>query len=140
MEISEQIIKVLDVVCDKFGIAIDWTSNNVIPYIQQLGNKIIIYDICNNILWLVVGCVMPLIVAILIKKFLNQKKLEAKESSNGYYYRDGSLDEGAVYCYLIIGILLAIALVIGTIRSQSIIQDMVFPQKTIIEFITSYIK
>ena len=74
MEISQQVIKVLDAVCDKFGIAIDWTSNNVIPYIQQLGNKIIIYDICNNIIWLVVGCVMPLIVAILIKKFLNQKK------------------------------------------------------------------
>ena len=26
MEISEQVIKVLDAVCDKFGIAIDWTS------------------------------------------------------------------------------------------------------------------
>ena len=31
MEISQQVIKVLDAVCDKFGIAIDWTSNNVIP-------------------------------------------------------------------------------------------------------------
>ena len=41
MEISEQVIKVLDAVCDKFGIAIDWTSNNVIPYIEQIGNKII---------------------------------------------------------------------------------------------------
>ena len=140
MEVSEQVIKVLDAVCDKFGIAIDWTSNNIIPYIQQLGNKIIIYDICNNIIWLVVVCVMPLIVAILIKKFLNQKKLEAKESSNAYYYADGSLDEGALYCYLIIGILLVIAIVIGTISSQSIIQDIVFPEKTLIEFIKPYIK
>ena len=41
MEISEQVIKVLDAVCDKFGIAIDWSSNNVIPYIEQLRNKII---------------------------------------------------------------------------------------------------
>ena len=139
MEISQQVIKVLDAVCDKFGIAIDWTSNNVIPYIQQLGNKIIIYDICNSIMWLVVGCVLPLTVAIFIKKFLNKKKLEAKETINDYYYTDGSLDSGALYCYLIIGILLVIAIVIGTISLQSIIQDILFPEKTIIEFIKPYI-
>ena len=139
MEVSEQVIKVLDAVCDKFGIVIDWTSNNVVPYIQQLGNKIITYDICISIMWLVIGSVMTLIVAILIKKFLNQKKLEAKETINDYYYTDGSLDNGAFYCYLIIGMLLIIAIVIGTISSQSIIQDITFPEKTIIEFIKPYI-
>ena len=140
MEVSEQVIKVLDAVCDKFGIAIDWTNNNIIPYIQQLGNKIIIYDICVSIMWLVIGSAIPLTIAILIKKFLNKKKLEAKETINDYYYTDGSLDNGAFYCYLIIGILLVIAFVIGAISSQSIIQDMVFPEKTIIEFIKPYIK
>ena len=140
MEISQQVIKVLDAGCDKFGIAIDWTSNNVIPYIEQLGNKIITYDICNSITWLVIGSVIPLTGAIFIKKFLNEKKLEAKERMNDYYHTDGSLDDGAWCCYLIIGILLVIAIVIGTISSQSIIQDIVFPEKTIIEFITQYIK
>ena len=140
MEISNRVIEVLDAVCDKFGIAIDWTSNNVIPYIEQLGNKIITYDICNSITWLVIGSVIPLTGAIFIKKFLNEKKLEAKERMNDYYYTDGSLDDGAWCCYLIIGILLVIAIVIGTISSQSIIQDIVFPEKTIIEFITQYIK
>ena len=139
MEISEQVIKVLDAVCDKFGIAIDWTSNNVIPYIQELGNKIITYDICVSIMWLVIGSVIPLTVAILIKKFLNKKKLEAKETINDYYYTDGSLDNGAFYCYLIIGILLVIAFVIGTIGLQSIIQDREYPEKTTIEPIKPYI-
>ena len=142
MEVSEQVIKVLDAVCDKFGIAIDWTSNNVIPYIQELGNKIITYDICMSIMWLVILGIIPLIIAILIKKFLNKKKLEAKENKtiNDYYYTDGSLDNGAFYCYLIIGMLLIIAIVIGTISLQSIIQDILFPEKTIIEFIKPYIK
>ena len=140
MEVSEQVIKVLDVVCDKFGIAIDWTSNNVIPYIQQLGNKIITYDICNSIVWLVIGSVIPLTVAILIKKFLNKKKLEAKERMNDYYYTDGSLDEGAWCCYAMIIILIIIAIILTASNIQDIIQDMVFPEKTIIEFITPYIK
>ena len=101
---------------------------------------IITYDICNSVMWLVIGCIMPLIIAILIKKFLNKKKLEAQESMNDYYFSDGSLDDGAWFCYFIIGLLLVVAIVIGAISSQSIIQDMVFPEKTIIEFITSYIK
>ena len=140
MEISEQVIKVLDAVCDKFGIAVDWTSNNVIPYIQQLGNKIITCDICNSIVWLVIGSVIPLTVAILIKKFLNKKKLEAKERMNDYYYTDGSLDEGAWCCYAMIIVLIIIAIILTTSNIESIIQDVVFPEKTIIEFITQYAK
>ena len=140
MEISEQVIKVLDAVCDKFGIAIDWTSNNVIPYIQELGNKIITYDICNSIVWLVIGSVIPLTVAILIKKFLNKKKLEAKERMNDYYYTDGSLDEGAWCCYAMIIVLIIIAIILTASNIQDIIQDVVFPEKTIIEFITQYTK
>ena len=139
MEISEQVIKVLDAVCDKFGIAIDWTSNNVIPYIEQLGNKIVTYDICMSIMWLVVGCI-PLTIAFLIKKFLNKKKLEAEEKPNGYYLTDGTLDEKAEDCYFVIGILLVVTIVFGIDNIQNIIQGIVFPEKTIIEFITPYIK
>ena len=138
MEVSEQVIKVLDAVCDKFGIAIDWTNNNVMPYIEQLGNKIVAYDVYMSIMWLVVGCI-PLTIAFLIKKFLNKKKLEAKESSNDYYFTDGSLN-GAEDYYYIIGILLVVSIVFGIYNIQSIIQDIVFPEKTIIEFITPYIK
>ena len=137
MEISEQVIKVLDAVCDKFGIAIDWTNNNVMPYIEQLGNKIVAYDICMSIMWLVVGCI-PLTIAFLIKKFLNKKKLEAEDKPNDYYFTDGTLDEKATDCYFVIVILLAVAIVIGIDNIQSIIQDIVFPEKAIIEFITPY--
>ena len=137
MEISEQVIKVLDAVCDKFGIAIDWTNNNVMPYIEQLGNKIVAYDICMSIMWLVVGCI-PLTIAFLIKKFLNKKKLEAEDKPNDYYFTDGTLDKKAEDCYFVIGILLVVAIVIGIANIQGIIQDIIFPEKTIIEFITPY--
>ena len=137
MEVSEQVIEVLDAVCDKFGIAIDWTNNNVMPYIEQLGNKIVTYDIYMSIMWLVVGCI-PLTIAFLIKKFLNKKKLEAEDKPNNYYFTDGTLNEKAEDCYFIVGILLVVAIVIGIANMQGIIQDIIFPEKTIIEFITPY--
>lgn len=37
---SQEIIKVLDNLCEKFGIAIDWTSQNVKPYLQELFCKV----------------------------------------------------------------------------------------------------
>ena len=33
---SDEVVKILDALADKFGIAINWTSANVIPYLQQL--------------------------------------------------------------------------------------------------------
>ena len=33
---SEQIIEVLNALCEKFGIAIDWTAENVMPYLTDL--------------------------------------------------------------------------------------------------------
>lgn len=29
---SEEVIKILDALAEKFGLAIDWTSANVLPY------------------------------------------------------------------------------------------------------------
>ena len=36
---SNEVIKVLDAFSQKFGIAINWTSENIMPYLQQLGEK-----------------------------------------------------------------------------------------------------
>lgn len=37
---SEEIIKILDHIGSKFGVAIDWTDKNVMPYLQELADKI----------------------------------------------------------------------------------------------------
>ena len=62
-------------------------------------------------MWLVILGIIPLIIAILIKKFLNKKKLEAKETINDYYYTNGSLDDGAMCCYVIIMVLIFVGVI-----------------------------
>ena len=52
---SEEVIKVLDALAEKFGIAIDWTSANVFPYLQQLCGKYVRYEIVTSIVWMLVG-------------------------------------------------------------------------------------
>lgn len=43
MTFSNEVIAILNDLCTKFGIVIDWTAENVIPYIQDLGNRFIAY-------------------------------------------------------------------------------------------------
>lgn len=46
---SEEIIKILDHLASKFGIAIDWTSANVAPYLKELTDRFISYEIMTSI-------------------------------------------------------------------------------------------
>lgn len=58
MTFSEQFITIMDAVCDKFGIVIDWTAQNVVPYMTELGGRVVKYEIATNIMWIIVGCII----------------------------------------------------------------------------------
>ena len=71
---SEEIIKVLDDLGDRFGIAIDWTSENVLPYLQNLMDRFITYNIAMNILYIAVCAVIILGAIIGIPKISRYAK------------------------------------------------------------------
>lgn len=52
MTISKQIIEVLDHIGNKFGIAIDWSSENILPMVQTLCEKYIRWEISTSIMWI----------------------------------------------------------------------------------------
>ena len=55
---SSQFIEVLDALCDKIGIAIDWTSQNVVPYVTDLATRIITYEISTSAAWIVIAAIV----------------------------------------------------------------------------------
>ena len=69
MTVSDQIIQVLDNLCEKFGLAIDWTSENVIPYLTTLTTKLVSFEIWTSVAWLVILLVGVIIALTLIWKF-----------------------------------------------------------------------
>lgn len=64
---SAEIIKVLDYFAEKFGIVIDWSSENVLPYIEALCGKIVTYELYTSVYWLVIGIFSLLMVLVLVK-------------------------------------------------------------------------
>jgi hypothetical protein len=69
MTVSEQIIQVIDALCKRFGIAVDWTNENVVPYLQTLCDKLIAYEIVTSITWIVIMVLLSTASIIAAKKF-----------------------------------------------------------------------
>ena len=55
---NNKVIQVLDYLFQKFGIAVDWTQENVMPYIQTLCEKYIRFEIATSITWIVVAVIL----------------------------------------------------------------------------------
>lgn len=49
---TDEIIKLLDELAKRFGIAIDWTSENVMPYLEDLCSRFITYNIVVDVVWI----------------------------------------------------------------------------------------
>ena len=64
---ANEIIKVLDALCEKFGIVVDWTGTNVMPYVETIGQHITAYYLWRNIVWLILWCIMFILLIIIWK-------------------------------------------------------------------------
>lgn len=71
---SEEIIKVLDNLGEKFGIAIDWTSQNIMPYIQELMSRYDRYYITSCMTWLVIETILLIISIVVFRGCIKEKK------------------------------------------------------------------
>lgn len=126
MEVSDQIIKVLDEIGKRFGLAIDWTQSNIVPYVQQLGQKIVNYELWTSVVWIVLSLILLIISLIFFKK-----------SMKGYKDNDGS-EEWFVACLMcIIGIIFPIIVIV--VQTFDIVTCLTLPEKVIMEFVKQYI-
>ena len=71
---SAQIIEVLNNICEKFGVAVDWTSKNIQPYLKELMTKCINYKLAIDIVWLVVGIILLIIGGVLLRFAYNNNR------------------------------------------------------------------
>lgn len=62
MTVPDEIIKVLDYLCEKIGVTINWASSqvsdNVLPYIQEVVRRYTIYEIIFYALWLFISIIL----------------------------------------------------------------------------------
>ena len=136
MTVSEQIIQVIDALCEKFGIAIDWTTQNIIPYVETLCGKLITYEIGTSIAWMAIMILLSIGSIIATKKLTPTFKKGLKEQ--------GTWDDGWTIAttLAIIGLVvlnLATIIVVG-VQTMDIIKCTTFPEMYIFEYISMLIQ
>jgi len=128
---SEEIIKVLDALAEKFGLAVDWTSSNVIPYLEQLCGKYVNYEIATNVIWLLFGIACLIFGRILFKKIRYCfDKSDGMDEDNGYSW-------GCIGSAIGFGILTVIGVIVVMTQIFDIATCFTFPEKIIIEELKS---
>ena len=68
---NEETIKVFDYIGDKLGIAIDYTQENIQPYLEDLWHRFITYEIVINSLQFIGSFIITLICLYFILRFFN---------------------------------------------------------------------
>lgn len=128
--VSDQIISVIDALCTKFGIAIDWTSKNVMPVLENLAEKYIGWEIATSKMWFILGAAIFLI-GLVLGCIIIRADLKDKFTDYGGGIIAGSFIIGAA---LIIGIPVMICQVLD------IIKCIKFPELQIVEYIEELIR
>ena len=122
MTFSEQTISILDYLCQKFGIVIDWTSDTIWPMVEMLAGKYIKWEIASSILWIVIfmmGFIACLWGIKTIKKHLS----------------DSYIDEMWILFCIFLG-LGALGFVVGVAtQAFDITRCFVFPELELFEFL-----
>lgn len=117
---ADEIIKVLDDLSQRFGIAVDWSNQNMLPYLQTLGNKLVHYEIGMALMYITIGILLICVSRVTYKKW--------KEAANKQGY---SSDEE------FFGVITALLFIVGVcfigFNVPTIITGITFPEKMIVE-------
>ena len=122
MTVSSQIIEVINDLCAKFGIVIDWSAETVVPMLQTLAEKYIHWEIATSIAWIVILFVTTLILVVLWLCAIKWWSSDAR-----FFFG--------------LSAFISLAFLIGVAGCQSfdIIEATLFPEKTIFEFVQTAI-
>ena len=126
---SDEIIKILDDLGQRFGIAIDWSSENVMPYIQDLMSRYVNYETMTSVVWIVVALITIIgcsIGILAINKHAN--KVLDEDPYSDWYMGKGLL----IGAFIIIVVCFLICIICQTL---DIITCYTIPEKIIFEYL-----
>ena len=130
MVFSNEIISVLDYLCNKFGIAIDWTSENVMPYLESLCGKYIRYEIFTSVAWIAIMLSITGIIAIALS-ITHKKACSVNWDS---YHHDGVFAAAVVLWAIFVTMAFSSIFVVCS-QTFDIIECCTIPEKTILEYL-----
>lgn len=129
---SNEIIKILDDLGQRFGIAIDWSSQNVIPYLQDLMQRFINYEVISSIVWIFISFIVLYGAYIGIPRFNKYADKKIEESK----YGESDWEWGRITINIVCGILIIGFVFCVMEQIFDIVTCYTIPEKMIVDYLT----
>ena len=135
---SEEVIKVFDYIGEKLGVAIDYTQENIYPYLEGLWHRYITFEIVKHSIGCAVAAIMLIIALFVVKKLYSYYKQALNGDVDGFFFCLGWREKPEMndisICLSIIACAMLIFSIIFMICSlTSIIEWSLIPEKCIME-------
>ena len=130
MEFSTEIIKIFDDLSKRLGVAIDWSNENIMPYLNGLVDRFIKWEIATSIFWIAFGVVFS-VVGLCGLTYI------WKHRSNYRYF--GDLDEGVTWGCVgsVTSLMIGVAIVL--FNCESLFEAMYLPEIAIYDYVQDLI-
>ena len=125
---SEEIIKVLDNLAQRFGIVINWANENILPYLQELGTRFIVFKSVQAIIWIIISILIIIggsIFCIKLNKWKKEKNIDS--------YDDEFL--GCILGWTFTGVVIIGFIIIFLCNINGLVQNICMPELTILEYL-----
>ena len=143
MTFSEQFKDIFNMLCEKIGVAIDWTQDNIVPYVMELCKRFVIFNIVEEALWLVSGIAAVVVIGFLFKAVFKDYKKSADTRDDTfwwYWYSDCiSPKVGTIFVFVTGGAMLLFGLIIIPCSILELLKWAIVPEVQIIKEITSFV-
>ena len=130
MTFSNEIIKILDDLSKRLGVAIDWSNKNIMTYLNDLIDRFIKWEIATSTVNIVLGIVIGIVGGCMTKNIW-------KNRNNHTYF--GDMDEGITWAF-IGGIACIVAgVLVVALNCDAIVEAIFLPEMTIYNYVTNLI-
>lgn len=143
----EEFKKAFDFLAEKFGMAVDWTADNVLPYVKEVGVRVAKYIITEKSIGVAISLFFIVLTTILFVKIAQEyaKAINKDKSFKGLFYthnkysEDPEIRDGTIVI-LVIGVVIAVsAAICFFICLSSLLKWIFIPELAILEYLKTII-
>lgn len=131
---SSQFIEIFDHLCQKFGVVIDWSAQNVIPYITALCGRMTSYIIFKNVILIFVFAG----IFYLFWRFTNPSCSKENKWDPDFHYCK-SMNSSYVLGWIGRGVVTAFSFGMSITALLTIIKCIYLPEFVIIDCLSAYL-
>ena len=113
---------------EKFGIVIDWTSINIIPYLDELMNKYVNYEITTSTIWIVINLIIFVGSCVFLGILFKNKNIGTATYESGFVEKDKK-----IFFYTISYTSFFVSLLVISVQIIDIATCLTMPEKMILK-------